>query len=747
MPAGAQSGLVVVTADGAASDGVAFRVSGPAPVIATVNPTFGPEGTWVVIRGENFGSPIGAAQGRSGVSFNGVWTSPSSWSGTEVRAPVPEGVTSGLVVVRVDGAVSNGVEFSFEGTATRGDDYTMVETVTIEAGSKRERPQLTVIDDLIYEGAQTILIEASAEGYVTDNCLIQLGDNDPETGVTVSPSSLSITEGESGQYQVKLASQPSASVTIAIGSSNGDVEVNPASLTFTTGETGNWNVFQGVTVQVVHDDDSADEQATLTHTASSGDPNYAGIAGPGVSVQITDDDPAGVTVSPTSLSITEGESGQYQVKLISQPTAPVTLTLTSDNGDVQVPASLAIAPGDWNTAQTVTVQVAHDDDMEDETGTITHVASSGDRKYAGIAVDAVSVQITDEVPGVTVTPTRLSIRKGQSKSYQVRLKTRPSASVTISMSSSNGDVGVPSTPLTFTTATGATGGWDRFQSVTVRIAHDDNTSDESGTITHESSSNDPNYHERPDISAVSVKVTDDDPEEPENQPPVPVGTMPNPTLDERERKRIGLSPYFNDPDGDDLTYSASSSNANVEVSVTGSTLTIRGVSEGTATVTVTAKDPMRLSAKQTFDVTVEPPPGPEITSIRPGLQRPDDPVTIYGSNFGSVAGSVSFGGHLVGDNNFTGSDSDYRWSNTSISLLIPASAQPGTVSVTVTTSAGQTSNSKSYTITGGPLPRPEDECAGEEEDCPDDTKKGGGSNDAEEETDSEESEDSPEDGG
>ena len=416
------------------------------------------------------------------------------------------------------------VEFSFEGTATRGDDYTMVETVTIEAGSKRERPQLTVIDDLIYEGAETILIEASAEGYVTDNCLIQLADNDPETGVTVSPSSLSITEGESGQYQVKLASQPSASVTIAIGSSNGDVQVNPASLTFTTGETGNWNVFQGVTVQVVHDDDSADEQATLTHTASSGDPNYAGIAGPGVSVQITDDDPAGVTVSPTSLSITEGESGQYQVALISQPTAPVAITLTSSNGDLQVPASLTIAPSDWNTAQTVTVQVAHDDDMADETGTITHVASSGDPNYAGIAVDAVSVQITDQVPGVTVTPTRLSITEGKSKSYQARLKTRPSASVTISMSSSNGDVGVPSTPLTFTTATGATGGWDQFQSVTVRIAHDDNTSDESGTITHTAASGDTNY-DGIAIDSVSVSVSDDD----DPPPPDSLSLSVNPT--------------------------------------------------------------------------------------------------------------------------------------------------------------------------------------------------------------------------
>ena len=550
------------------------------------------------------------------------------------------------------------VEFSFEGTATRGDDYTMVETVTIEAGSKRERPQLTVIDDLIYEGAETILIEASAEGYVTDNCLIQLGDNDPETGVTVSPSSLSITEGESGQYQVKLASQPSASVTIAIGSSNGDVEVNPASLTFTTGETGNWNVFQGVTVQVVHDDDSADEPATLTHTASSGDPNYAGIAGPGVSVSVTDNTPAGVTVTPTSLSITEGESRQYQVKLISQPTAPVAITLTSSNGDVQVPASLTIAPSDWRTPKTVTVQVAHDDDMEDETGTITHVASSGDRKYDGIDVAAVSVQITDQVPGVTVTPTRLRITEGQSKSYQVRLKTRPSASVTISMSSSNGDVGVPSTPLIFTTSTGVSGGWDQFRSVTVRIAHDDNTTDESGTITHESSSNDPNYHERPDISAVSVQVTDDDPEEPENQPPVPVGTMPNQTLDEGERKRIGLSPYFNDPDGDDLTYSAISSNANVEVSVTGSTLTIRGVSEGTATVTVTAKDPDNLSAMQKFDVEVESLPPPKITcSAAPEKINPGGSSTLSWSTENTDSVTITPDPGIVGETPLNGSHS------------------------------------------------------------------------------------------
>ena len=88
------------------------RWTGPAPVIETVDPTHGPEGTGVVIRGEHFGSPIGAVQGRAGVSFGGVWAEPSLWSGTEIRATAPEGVESGQVMVTAGGQESNGVEFT-----------------------------------------------------------------------------------------------------------------------------------------------------------------------------------------------------------------------------------------------------------------------------------------------------------------------------------------------------------------------------------------------------------------------------------------------------------------------------------------------------------------------------------------------------------------------------------------------------------------------------------------------------------
>ena len=53
-------------------------------------------------------------------------------------------------------------------------------------------------------------------------------------------------------------------------------------------------------------------------------------------VSITDDDGAGVTVAPTSLSVGEGGSDTYTVVLASQPTHDVVVTVNdpADNTDV-----------------------------------------------------------------------------------------------------------------------------------------------------------------------------------------------------------------------------------------------------------------------------------------------------------------------------------------------------------------------------------------------------------------------------
>ena len=102
-----------------------------------------------------------------------------------------------------------------------------------------------------------------------------------------------------------------------------------------------------------------------------------------------------------------------------------------------------------------------------------------------------------------------------------------------------------------------------------------------------------------------------------NRGPEAVGTLPPRTLAVGEREPVVVSPYFRDPDGDSLAYTAVSSNAEVAaVSVSGDSVAVTAIAKGVATITVTARDPEGLAAEQRFQVTV-PNRGPEAVGTLP----------------------------------------------------------------------------------------------------------------------------------
>ncbi len=108
VPAGATTGPVVVTVGGAPSNGVTFTVI-LTPNITSLNPTSGPIATSVTIAGSNFGG----SQSTSTVTFNGISAGmATSWSATSIVINVPNGATTGNVVVTVSGVQSNGVLFT-----------------------------------------------------------------------------------------------------------------------------------------------------------------------------------------------------------------------------------------------------------------------------------------------------------------------------------------------------------------------------------------------------------------------------------------------------------------------------------------------------------------------------------------------------------------------------------------------------------------------------------------------------------
>ena len=115
-----------------------------------------------------------------------------------------------------------------------------------------------------------------------------------------------------------------------------------ASVVFTT---ANWNVPQTVTITGVNDnlDDGDIGYTIVTAVATSSDGNYNGLNASDVSVTNTDNDTAGITVTPTSgLTTTEaGGTATFTIVLNSQPTSIVVIEVSSSDateGTVSAPS-------------------------------------------------------------------------------------------------------------------------------------------------------------------------------------------------------------------------------------------------------------------------------------------------------------------------------------------------------------------------------------------------------------------------
>ena len=285
-----------------------------------------------------------------------------------------------------------------DGTASGGTDYSAVTagSLTIPAGDTTATLTVTVLDDGVVEPDETFTVTLAdpVNATLADATATGTINNDDEIAVTVEPTALTIGEGGSDLYRVSIGSQPTGGdVTVVVTvPSDTDVSAGPTTLTFTA---GNWRWPQYVVVNTLSDDDAvADAPVTLTHAVSGG--GYGSVTASAVTVTITEENERGVDVSPTTLSLDEGESGVYSVVLRSQPTANVTVTITvpADAGATVDKTSLTFTSDNWDDAQEVEVSATEDDDASSpEPFTITHAVSGGD--YASESADSVTVTVDD----------------------------------------------------------------------------------------------------------------------------------------------------------------------------------------------------------------------------------------------------------------------------------------------------------------------------------------------------------------
>ncbi len=247
-------------------------------------------------------------------------------------------------------------------------------TITVTAASDADRNDETATLTHTANGAHYYDVVATVGVTVNDTTAPPPA---PDPALSVSATALRLAEGGSGSYTVALATRPDDNVTVAIASDNADVTTRPASLTFTT---ANWSTPKRVTVSAASDGDTANDAATLTHTASGGGYNDAPAVS--VAVSVTDDDTAGLSITPTVLNLIENGISAYIVSLTAQPSANVTVSIASDNPDVTVrPTVLTFTPANWATPQAVLVITRADAGGGDELATLRMTARGGG--YAG----------------------------------------------------------------------------------------------------------------------------------------------------------------------------------------------------------------------------------------------------------------------------------------------------------------------------------------------------------------------------
>ena len=403
-----------------------------------------------------------------------------------------------------------------QGNTTSTDYSGVPANVTFSTGDMSQTITFTATQDDVDDGGKSVLLAfgTTLPGGVslgtTTTTTVNITDDDG-AGVTVSDSSLTITEGSSGTYTIVLDSQPTADVTVTINDpSNTDVTAEPASLTFSSTD---WNSPKTVTVNAAQDADAENDTATVTHAVTSTDSSYSGASANNVAVSVTDDEvPVTVQFGATTYEVVEGETITVAVTLSADPERTVVIPIThTPRSGAESPADYSGVPTSvtFNTGQmskTIAFTAAQDDvDDDGESVLLAFGAPLPGGVSLGTTVTT-TVSITDDDgAGVSVSESSLTIAEGSSGTYTIVLDSQPTADVAVAINDpSNTDVTAEPASLTFSSTD-----WNTPKTVTVNAAQDADAEDETATVTHAVTSTDSSYSGAP-ANSVAVSVTDDE---------------------------------------------------------------------------------------------------------------------------------------------------------------------------------------------------------------------------------------------
>lgn len=333
------------------------------------------------------------------------------------------------------------------------------------------------------------------------------------------------TEGAtlSNAYSINLNTKPTANVVVTL-SPDSSMTLDQTTFTFTSTSYG---TPQFVHITPIHDYIAqGTHTGVISHTAASTDPNYASPtvtfseASGNVAVIIQDIDAVGVTVSKSTVNVTEnGTTATYTVKLNSKPTSTVEIYPTDASPSptelvTLSPTTLTFLNTTWNVAQTVTVTAIHDylqNPINPRTTKILHDSTfSLDPLYSNINVASVAATITDsDTSGLLIFKPgggSVAVTEGSTTTdlYAFQLTSIPTSNVTATITSTDGQATTSAYFYTFTPLN-----WNTPQYATVSAVNDAlEEGTHYGVLLHTLASSDANFEGK--TAYQTATITDDD---------------------------------------------------------------------------------------------------------------------------------------------------------------------------------------------------------------------------------------------
>ena len=263
-------------------------------------------------------------------------------------------------------------------------------TFTASNWNTPQTVNVTHVDDFINDGDVSYSVSLSAASsdatYQGKTGTVSVTNIDNDTASSISIADVTISEsGGSATITFTRSGATGGAASVAWTTSNGtaiggsDFTSGSGTVNFLAGETT-----KTISIPIIND---AIAEGTETFSVTLSSATGATIGTGTATVTINDNDAAGLIISSTTLTTTEaGQDASFTVKLSSQPTSDVTITVSSGNtGEGTVgPTTLTFTASNWNTPQTV--NVTHVDDFindGDVSYSVSLSAASSDATYQG----------------------------------------------------------------------------------------------------------------------------------------------------------------------------------------------------------------------------------------------------------------------------------------------------------------------------------------------------------------------------